>query len=111
MQFARDVFGVDVAQRIVHIDGAPRALASRAGLWSVLSALLPEPGRVVSPDELARRAWGVGYHAVRHRSRLVVSIKRLRDALGSDTIASVEGGYRLVPRAWAVLEPDPRISA
>jgi hypothetical protein len=43
-----------------------RSLAKRPGLWSVLSALLIEPGRVMSPDEFARHAWGVGYHAVRH---------------------------------------------
>jgi hypothetical protein len=83
------------------------SFARRTGLWSVLSALLTEPGQVVSPDQLARRAWGVGYHAVRHHSRLVVSIKRLRDALGGDAIASLDGGYRLAVEDWAVLEPAP----
>jgi hypothetical protein len=51
-----------------------------------------------------RRAWGVDYHAVRHRSRLVVSIKRLRDALGAELIATVDGGYALTAPTWLVLE-------
>jgi hypothetical protein len=69
-----------------------------------------EPGRVMSPDELAQHAWGVGYHAVRHRSRLVVSIKRLRDALHGEAFAAVDGGYRLSAPVWAVLEPINRAS-
>ena len=74
----------------------------------MLLALLTNPGRVTSPDELARHAWGVSYHAVRHHSRLVVSIKRLRDALGDGVIAAVGGGYRLSVDRWAVLEPVNR---
>jgi hypothetical protein len=35
----------------------------------------------------------------------VVSIKRLRDALGGDVITSVGGGYRLSVHMWTVLEP------
>jgi DNA-binding response OmpR family regulator len=71
----------------------------------MLSALASEPGRVFSPDELARHAWGVRYHAIRHRSRLVVTIKRLRDTLGGDAITAVAGGYRLSVPTWTVLEP------
>jgi hypothetical protein len=106
-RFTAGTFGVDARERTVHIGGVAHSFARRTGLWSVLSALLTEPGQVVSPDQLARRAWGVGYHAVRHHSRLVVSIKRLRDALGGDAIASLDGGYRLAVEAWAVLEPAP----
>jgi RecA/RadA recombinase len=106
-RFAAGSFGIDARDRTVHVGGAVHSFARRTGLWSVLSALLTEPGQVVSPDQLARRAWGVGYHAVRHHSRLVVSIKRLRDALGGDAIASLDGGYRLAVEDWAVLEPAP----
>jgi RecA/RadA recombinase len=106
-RFAAGTFGVDARDRTVHAGGVAHSFARRTGLWSVLSALLVEPGQVVSPDQLARHAWGVGYHAVRHHSRLVVSIKRLRDTLGGDAIASLDGGYRLAAEAWAVLEPAP----
>jgi len=37
---------------------------------------------------------------VRHRT-----IKRLRDALGAERIATVEGGYALTAPTWLVLEP------
>jgi len=103
--FAQNSLGVDVPRRIVHVGGAAHSLAKRSGLWAVFAALLTEPDRVMSPDELAHHAWGVGYHAVRHRSRLVVSIKRLRDALGGDVITSAGGGYALAVQKWAVLEP------
>jgi DNA-binding response OmpR family regulator len=88
------------------VDAAPAeaALAEAEALWSVLTALLAHPGQAVSPDDIARRAWGVDYHAVRHRSRLVVSIKRLRDALGAELIATVDGGYALTAPTWLVLE-------
>jgi DNA-binding winged helix-turn-helix (wHTH) protein len=105
VRFAPESLGVDVPQRIVHVGGAAHSLAKRSGLWAVFAALITEPGRVMSPDELAHHAWGVGYHAVRHRSRLVVSIKRLRDALGGDAITSIGGGYALSVQGWAVLEP------
>lgn len=108
VRFADGTFGVDALRHMVHVGGAPRSLARRPGLWSVLLALLANPGRVTSPDELARHAWGVSYHAVRHHSRLVVSIKRLRDALGDGVIAAVGGGYRLSVDRWAVLEPVNR---
>jgi DNA-binding winged helix-turn-helix (wHTH) protein/tetratricopeptide (TPR) repeat protein len=105
VRFVDGSFDVDALRQTVHVGGATHSLARRPGLWSVLSALLTEPGRVMSPDELARHAWGVGYHAVRHRSRLVVSIKRLRDELGGEFITSVGGGYRLAVHMWTVLEP------
>lgn len=104
-RLGRAALGVDVMRHVVHVAGTARSLANRPSLWSVLSALLAEPGRVVSPDAVAQSAWGVKYHAIRHRSRLVVSIKRLRDALGSDLITAVDGGYRLSAHPWAVLEP------
>jgi hypothetical protein len=105
VRFADGALGVDAIRRTVQIGGgAPRSFARRDGLWSMLTALLTEPGRVMSPDDLARRAWDVAYHAVRHRSRLVVTISRLRDVLGGDAITSVGGGYRLATPIWAVLE-------
>lgn len=108
LQLAAGVFGVDTIRRTVQLaGGAPRSFAKRGGLWSMLAALLAEPGRVMTPDELARRAWDVAYHAVRHRSRLVVTISRLRDALGDDAITSIGGGYRLAAPRWAILEAPP----
>jgi tetratricopeptide (TPR) repeat protein len=102
---------VDALQLTVHVGAIECSFASRPGLWSVLSALLTEPGHVVSPDEVARRAWGVSYHPIHHRSRLVVSIKRLRDALGAELIEATNGGYRLCGGTWAVLEPIADASA
>jgi len=108
VRFAEGSFSVDVLQHTVHVGGTAHSFATRNGLWSVLSALLVEPGRVMSPDDLAQHAWGVPYHAIRHRSRLVVSIKRLRDALGGDVITAIGGGYCLSAHMWAVLEPTNR---
>jgi DNA-binding response OmpR family regulator len=105
VRLADGAFGADAIRQTIYVGGVERSLARRPGLWSVLSALMIEPGYVCSPDELARHAWGVDYHAVRHRSRLVVTIKRLRDALGGDTITAIAGGYRLSVPTWAVLEP------
>lgn len=102
--FAPAALGIDVRRRTVYLEGVAQPLANRRGLWSVLTALLAHPGQAVSPDDIARRAWGVDYHAVRHRSRLVVSIKRLRDALGAELIATVDGGYALTAPTWLVLE-------
>lgn len=104
MRFAPAALGIDVRHRTVYLEGVAQPLANRRGLWSVLTALLAHPGQAVSPDDIARRAWGVDYHAVRHRSRLVVSIKRLRDALGAELIATVDGGYALTAPTWLVLE-------
>lgn len=76
VRFPAGTFGIDARERTVHVGGAAHSFARRTGLWSVLSALLAGPGQVVSPDQLARRAWGAAYHAVRHHNRLVVSIER-----------------------------------
>ncbi|HSS00075.1 MAG TPA: winged helix-turn-helix domain-containing protein, partial [Kofleriaceae bacterium] len=104
-RFPDGTFTIDARHRTIRVGGVEQSLAKRPGLWSVLWVLAMEPGRVYSPDDLAQHAWGVSYHAVRHRSRLVVTIKRLRDALGGDAIAAVAGGYRLSVAAWGVLEP------
>jgi RecA/RadA recombinase len=105
IRFAADTFGVDTRQQTVRSNATTLSLASRPGLRSVLSALLTSPGLVISPDAIARHAWGVGYDPRLLRSRLVVSIRRLRNALGGDVIISVDGGYRLHVHSWAVLEP------
>jgi DNA-binding response OmpR family regulator len=103
----RAEFAVDARDRTVHVGGVVHSFARRTGLWSVLSALLTEPGQVVSPDQLARRAWGVGYHAVRHR----VAAERVAQPLDAHhepaVIASLDGDYRLAVESWAVLEPAP----
>lgn len=107
LRFPSGFLGVDVRRRTVHTAGTAASFANRPGLWAVLAALLIEPGRVVLPDELAQRAWGAPYHVIRQRSRLVVSINRLRAALRSDVIVTVGGGYCLSSQMWAVLEPNP----
>jgi DNA-binding response OmpR family regulator len=105
MRWPAGTFGVDALHQTVHVGGTTRSLAKRPGLWSLMSVLLTEPGRVRTADELAQHAWGIEYDAVRHRSRLVVSISRLRELLGAEMIAAVGGGYRLSVPNWAVLEP------
>ncbi|MCU0620043.1 MAG: winged helix-turn-helix domain-containing protein [Gemmatimonadales bacterium] len=90
-----------VGRRLVSLRAYPVQLAT-------LALLARAPGAVVPAEELVRGLWGLTYHRVKHHSRVVVAISRLRQSLGAATVAAAEGGYRLVvPDAWAVVEPLP----
>jgi hypothetical protein len=58
-----------------------------------------------SPAELARSAWDLDYHAVRHHSRLAMAVARLRELIGSDFIESGRDGYRFKPPpSWLLVK-------
>jgi len=82
---------IRVAERSVHVHGAPLALGARA--FDVLVALAERHDRVVSKAELMDLAWP---GMVVEENNLTVQVSALRKALGASTIATVVGrGYRL----------------
>jgi predicted ATPase len=85
------------AERVVYVNGKPRALGSRA--FDLLLALIERRERVVDKDELIALAWQGRPVA---DNNLTVQISELRKVLGSAAIVTaVRRGYRFT------LEPDP----
>ncbi|MDH5493232.1 MAG: hypothetical protein OEY14_14865, partial [Myxococcales bacterium] len=79
-------------------------LAKRPVLMNVVNALSTPPGSVVSVEQLVHAVWGEAHHPLRHRSRVSVSVARLRRLLG-DLVQGCEGGYRLaVVGPWAIID-------
>ena len=83
---------MDLLTRTVTLAGTEVALSGRE--FELLQALLREPGRPVSRQELLSRVWGLDFDP---RSNLVeVYVRYLRRKLGADRIVTVKGaGYRL----------------
>jgi|GEM_PF-4136189 len=84
---------VDETSCTVYVDGTKHDLSNRPALWSALAALLREPGETIADAELVRRIWDVEYHPVRHRSRVAVTIKRVRDIVGEGRIVCTASSY------------------
>jgi TolB-like protein/Flp pilus assembly protein TadD len=114
-RFSFGAFLFDVGRGAITRDGAPLAVGNR-GL-AILTALLKEPGRIVTKAELLDAAWP-GFAV--EESNLSVQIANLRKCLGSapdgtDWIATVPRvGYRFAhavsaaqrqPTEAAALEP------
>ena len=95
---------VDLAHGRVRINGRVTDLSNHPTLLSMLAALSAPPGRIVPADELVHKVWGLTYHALRHRSRLVMSIARLRELIGGSTIETRQSGYRLMLGECRVLD-------
>lgn len=89
---------IDETSCTVSVNGIAHDLSSRPALWSALAALLREPDETITDAELVRRIWDVEYHPVRHRSRVVVTIKRLRDIVGEARIVCTASSYAFVAR-------------
>ncbi|MBI5480754.1 MAG: hypothetical protein HY906_17985, partial [Deltaproteobacteria bacterium] len=80
--------------------------SGRKSVFAMLAALAARPGTSVPIADLARAAWQVEYHPLRHYARVTMAISRLRSALGPTVIDGGKEGYVLVPpQAWAVLLP------
>ena len=63
--------------------------------WKIISYLFQNKGRVVSRDQLLSRIWDITGNIVNDNT-LTVSIKRIRQKLGEDSIKTVKGlGYRV----------------
>jgi hypothetical protein len=81
-------------------------LSRRPALLAVLGALADVPGFAVPVGAMVQRAWGIEYHPLRHRSRVVMAIARLRELLGPRAIVARESGYSLAAGdSWVVIEP------
>lgn len=85
---------VDLAARRVHV-GETLVDLSKAG-FDLLAAMLAEPARVLSRQELLERVWG-GWHADDDLTVLISRVRRkLAQAGAADFIETVHGiGYRL----------------
>ncbi len=96
---------VDLVRGRIELGRRSIDLSRRRTLLDVLGALAASPGAPVAVDTVVRRAWNVDYHPLRHRSRVVMSIARLRRLLGARAIGVAERGYRLMlGERWTVLE-------
>jgi two-component system phosphate regulon response regulator PhoB len=87
---------LDIARHRVEVDGFAIGLAPRE--FALLQALLEAPGRVLTREQLLRRAWGLA-HAEDIESRTVdVHVRRLRAKLGDAgrLLVTIKGvGYQL----------------
>ena len=82
---------VDLARRLVSVDGEPVALSRRE--YALLACLLAHAGRVVTQPQLLRELWGPNHQEDTHYLRILVG--KLRQKLGDDASA---------PR-WIATEP------
>ena len=96
VRYAPDLV-IDLVDARVQRGGAVTDLERKPGLLALVRPLAESPGTVLSLDEIARHAWNVPYHRVRHHSRMVVTVKRVRELLGEERVRLREGGYELDP--------------
>ncbi|MEO3746568.1 AfsR/SARP family transcriptional regulator [Plantactinospora sp. B5E13] len=78
----------------VVVDGRPVPIAAPRRQVA-LSALALTPGRTVSTGALARYLWGEEVPALARRAISTI-VTRLRHDLGTDVVAGMTGGYRLI---------------
>ena len=98
-----DVRHVEIAfARIVHVGGGFPASPT---MLDLLVAFVLSGDRWLTPAELAKNAWQLDYHAVRHHSRVAMAVARLRELIGADWIESGRDGYRFkLPKSWLVVK-------
>lgn len=83
---------VDLAAHVATLDGAPLPLSARE--FTLLRALLDNPGSVVSKVQLEDKVYGWGQEI--ESNAIDVYIHHLRKKLGADFIKNVRGvGYKL----------------
>jgi hypothetical protein len=97
---------VDLPGRRVKVGKQWVDFARRRSLFEVVRVLAAHAGTTVPVADLVSAAWGVAYHPIRHQSRVVMTVSRLREALGRGLVAGGKEGYALVlPAHWAVATP------
>ena len=83
---------LDPGRRTVSVGGRPVSLSRRE--FSVLHALMSQPGAVLSKDQLAERLYG--WQEDVESNAVEVHVHHLRDKIGREVIETVRGlGYRL----------------
>ena len=70
-------FVIDVRERLLERDGQPVALTPKA--FDLLAALVEQPGRLITKDELLRKVWPDTFV---EESNLAYNVFALRKALG-----------------------------
>jgi predicted ATPase/DNA-binding winged helix-turn-helix (wHTH) protein len=90
--------------RLLVVDGAPRALGSRA--FDMLVALAERAGRLVTKNELLDLVWP---DVVVEENNLHVQMSQIRKALGNEVIATIPGrGYRFMHRIGGSAPATPQ---
>lgn len=98
-------FLIDVRERVLRRDGRPLALTPKA--FDVLAALVEQPGRLLSKEELLQKVWP---DAFVEESNLAYNVFALRKALGdtADNAQYIETvakrGYRFTATVTSVSE-------
>ncbi|HEY3359370.1 MAG TPA: hypothetical protein VGQ83_39335 [Polyangia bacterium] len=105
VDLARFAVVIDFVRARVKVGRRWVDLSRHLTLLEVLRPLARAPGARIPIAQLAREAWGLDYHPLRHQSRVAVAISRVRKALGDRLITMGPGGYGLVlPGTWAVVD-------
>jgi two-component system KDP operon response regulator KdpE len=96
-----DDLEVDLARRLVRLDGRPVHLTRTE--WSLLEAFVSNPGKLLTHQWLLRTVWGQGYGEESHYLRVYVRAlrKKLGDQASSPRLILTEPGvgYRWVAPA------------
>jgi DNA-binding winged helix-turn-helix (wHTH) protein/WD40 repeat protein len=107
-----DPFELDLRKRELRKHGIRIRLQDKS--FQLLTALLEEPGEVVSREELQRRLWPAGT-VIDYENGLNTAAKRLRAALSDsadeprfiETVARI--GYKLIAPVEQIIEPNGQI--
>lgn len=87
---------IDLTRRIATRDGRPIELTARE--YSLLEALMLDPGRIVSRSEIEERIYGFGEEI--SSNAVEVFVHHLRRKIGEDLLVNVRGrGYRIAADA------------
>jgi two-component system, OmpR family, response regulator len=83
---------VDLAQRLVKVDGASTELTARE--WAVFERMARRPERIVSKSDIEESLYAFGAEV--ESNTVEVYVSRLRKKLGREIIKTIRGvGYRL----------------
>jgi two-component system, OmpR family, response regulator QseB len=83
---------LDPSRRVVSVGGQPVSLSRRE--FSILQALMKQPGTILSKDQLADTLYG--WQEEVESNAVEVHVHHLRDKIGREVIETVRGlGYRL----------------
>ncbi|MDD2716647.1 MAG: winged helix-turn-helix domain-containing protein [Candidatus Wallbacteria bacterium] len=91
-------FFADFLNRELFVDGKKVPFFKKKVLVTLLTILVRNPGKLISPEEIFRAVWGRKYESDSDGANLRMNISRLRKALGSDSerfirSSAEESGY------------------